>query len=70
MARWMAGWMAGRAAYSDIKANSAELKLELGLSLAKNNINGGHYLLPSTPKGSAHTLLEPTIIHGHFLTPR
>ena len=33
----LAGWMAGRVdgEKQDIKANSAELKLELGLSLAK-----------------------------------
>ena len=25
----------------------------------KNGVNSGHYVLPATPKGSAHTLLGP-----------
>ena len=54
------------------KANSArQLELELGLGWAwQNYVNGGHYVLPETPKGSARTSLGPIITLCRFYSHR
>ena len=49
----MVGWLGE----IEIKANSAQLKLELGLSLAIMPKIAANFVLPAMPKGSAHALL-------------
>ena len=52
----MGGWLAGPTAFCDIKANSAQLKLELGLSLAIYEIK--FYFLYTFSKGNATITLD------------